>query len=102
VSDISSAEIEWMEKLSAAPGRLEIPDHVLERLRTRGWVTARGDGSIVMTGAGRESLVRIRYKLPIPETNIDPEPETANEDSETDLDETNVNEEALGDDEPMD
>ncbi len=102
MSDISSAEIEWMTKLSAAPGRLEIPVNVLERLRARGWVTARGDGSNVMTGAGRESLVRIRYKLPIPETNIDPEPENGIEELESDFEETNVDEEALGDDEPVD
>jgi len=97
MSDISQAEIEWMERLNAARTRLEIPVEVLERLRARGWVLARGDGSTVMTGAGRESLVRLRYKLPIPETNIDPEP-----DAELEFDDADLSDEALGDEEPLD
>ncbi|MDB5986028.1 MAG: hypothetical protein JWR16_1081 [Nevskia sp.] len=98
MSDISDAEVEWMEKLNAARARLEIPGEVLERLRARGWVLARGDGSTVMTGAGRESLVRLRYKLPIPETNIDAEPET---ELEAESEEADLSDAALGDDEPV-
>ena len=99
MSDITEAEVEWMEKLNVARTRLEIPDEVLERLRARGWVLARGDGSTVMTGAGRESLVRLRYKLPIPETNIDPEPEA---ELEAESEEADLTDDILGDDEPPD
>ena len=98
MSDISYAEVEWMEKLNAARDRLEIPAEVLDRLRTRGWVLTRGDGATIMTGAGRDSLVRLRYKLPIPETNIDPEPEL--EDTEN-LDDADLADDVIDDDEPL-
>ncbi len=79
MSDFTAAEIEWMGKLQGTDKRVEIPPEILERLTARNWVTARGDGSIALTGSGLESLVRIQYKLPVPETSID---DAAGEDAE--------------------